>query len=171
MAYVLADQLGWLDDDAPFEVIILNDFAKLRQGVNDGSADVFLWEHFTSKKFFDNGELKRIGEIYSPWSSWKIVARDPTDERLRPMFESINKGISHFRTHRDEATEYICSEMEYSLHDTQEWMGTVRFSEDVRGVAPHVVHQTIEVLQKAGVLAQECGSKEMIAIGRPSRSQ
>src|SRR5690606_18446254 len=75
MGYVLADQQGWLNpsNSEPFsDTVVLNNFQNLRDGVNDGRADFFMWEHFTSKKYYDSGEIRRVGEIYTPWSSWKI---------------------------------------------------------------------------------------------------
>ena len=71
MGFVLADSQGWLSSTtAPFENIPLQTFEKLRNGVNDSTVDFFMWEHFTSKRYYDNGEIKRIGEIYTPWPSW-----------------------------------------------------------------------------------------------------
>lgn len=50
MGFVLADQQGWLNEEKePFEFQILNDFKRLRDGVNNGIADAFMWEVFTSK--------------------------------------------------------------------------------------------------------------------------
>jgi hypothetical protein len=55
MGFVLADQQGWLTPStsgSPFsDTVVLNNFENLRRAVNDGDADVFKWEHFTSKKF------------------------------------------------------------------------------------------------------------------------
>ena len=61
MGYVLADREGWVSESGdqkeeekkekedPFEFVVLNDFKGLREGVNDGRADAFLWEYFTTK--------------------------------------------------------------------------------------------------------------------------
>ncbi|MCJ1250922.1 hypothetical protein MMC30_008150 [Trapelia coarctata] len=167
MSFVLADTKGWLQTagQAPFEVVPLQTFAKLREAINDKTADFFMWEHFTSKKYYDNGEIKRIGEIYTPWSSWEIVARDAGDERLRRMFESINKGVRYFEAHQDEAVEYISTELDYSKEDATEWLKTVRFPKDVEGVSEETVEETITVLKKAGVVGQDTmGPREMIGI-------
>lgn len=50
MGYVLAEREGWLEQGKePFEFVVLNDFKGLRDGVNDGDADAFMWEYYTSK--------------------------------------------------------------------------------------------------------------------------
>lgn len=177
MSFVLADQQGWLDtttDNPPFPVKVLDTFANLRNGVNDGTADFFMWEHFTSKRYYDNGQIKRIGEIYTPWSSWKIVAtneliqpdRSGINDKLEGILAKINDGIKHFEKNQEEAVQYISTELDYSEEDAREWLGTVRFSQDVRGVDDKVIPKTVSILQKAGVLGEQVDCRAMIGIER-----
>lgn len=177
MGFVLADKNGWLEkkiggeSNSPFEPVVLNTFANLRGAVNSGEADFFMWEHFTSKRYYDNGEIAKIGEIYTPWSSWKIVASDPQDGALQTMADAINQGVQHFRENEDEAIEYISQELDYSKEDATEWMKTVRFADNVRGVDPSVIDKTIDILGKAGVLdAKTVKSDDMIAIKRAEKA-
>ena len=164
MGFVLADTHGWLNPTStsspstspPFSILPLQTFFNLRAAVNNGSADFFMWEHFTSKRYYDNGEIKRIGEIYTPWPSWHIVARPQVvgDERLEEMMEKLNLGVRYFEGNQEEAVRYISSELDYEEGDAREWLGTVRFAGDVRGVRGSVVEKTVEVLMKAGVVAK-----------------
>ena len=82
------------------------------------------------------------------------------------MLEKLNLGINHFNEHQDEAVEYISTELDYSAEDAWEWLKTVRFAEDVRGVRDNVVEKTTTVLKKAGVLGQDVGMKGMVGIRR-----
>tara|TARA_R110002003_G_scaffold215_1_gene16426 strand:- start:15326 stop:16153 length:828 start_codon:yes stop_codon:yes gene_type:complete len=186
MSFVLADQQGWLDtssDDPPFPVEPLNTFSNLRDGVNNSTADFFMWEHFTSKRYYDNGEIKRIGEIYTPWSSWKIVAVNdlihPTNwsstpnaskpalkEELEDVLKKINNGVKHFEENQEEAVQYISTKLDYSEEDAREWLKTVRFAHDVRGVEKEVVDKTVGILQKAGVLGDQVHQSAMIGLER-----
>jgi ABC-type nitrate/sulfonate/bicarbonate transport system substrate-binding protein len=186
MSYVLADQQGWLDTSSnspPFPVEALNTFANLREGVNGSTADFFMWEHFTSKRYYDNGEIKRIGEIYTPWSSWKIVAasdllhpanwslstnasKPALKEELEDVLQKINKGVKHFEENQEEAVQYISTKLDYSEEDAREWLKTVRFAKDVRGVERQVVDKTVGILQKAGVLGGEVDQEAMIGLER-----
>ncbi|KAI9658729.1 MAG: hypothetical protein M1821_002289 [Bathelium mastoideum] len=173
MAYVLAEKQGWLEPSGkpPFDFRPYENFQNLRATVNDGQADFFMWEHFTSKRYFDNGEIKRIGEIYTPWSSWKIAARDPKDERLERMAQRINEGIAYYNDNKNEAVEYISTELDYSAADAQEWTKTVQFPKDVRGVDSVVIDKTIGILGKAGVLDTESSrSADMVGIRSASRA-
>ncbi|CAP60898.1 uncharacterized protein PODANS_0_810, partial [Podospora anserina S mat+] len=174
MGYVLADQRAWLvpttgvgtsaESASPYsDFVVLNTFENLRKAVNDGTADFFMWEHFTSKKYYDNGEIRRVGEIHTPWSSWKIVASTKLvkgtalDGRVDDLLEKLNKGIRHFNENPEEAVEYISTNLDYSEEDAREWLKTVKFPERTQGVDLNVVRSTVDILNKAGVLTQGKG--------------
>ncbi|KAK3901677.1 hypothetical protein C8A05DRAFT_16164 [Staphylotrichum tortipilum] len=175
MGYVLADQRGWLapassEQGSPYaDIVVLNTFENLRNAVNSGEADFFMWEHFTSKRYYDNGEIRRIGEIYTPWSSWKIAAAtglvegDRLDPRVHDLLDKLNLGIKYFNENKEEAVEYISTALDYSEEDAREWLGTVKFPEKTQGVDANVILNTITTLCKAGVLeAGACQAASMI---------
>ncbi|KAJ9139365.1 ABC-type nitrate sulfonate bicarbonate transport systems periplasmic components-like protein [Pleurostoma richardsiae] len=175
MGFVLADQQGWLTspEAAPYsDTVVLNTFANLRAAVNSGTADFFMWEHFTSKRYYDSGEIRKVGEIYTPWSSWKIVAATgltgedgKLDPRLADLFGKLDRGIRHFNENAEEAVRYISTELDYSEDDAREWMKTVRFPSKTEGADPGVIGRTVDVLRKAGVLVAGRGMKpeQMVA--------
>ncbi|KAL8998904.1 MAG: hypothetical protein Q9169_002123 [Polycauliona sp. 2 TL-2023] len=157
MSYVLANREGW---DQPFECLPLHTFEALRKGVNDRTVDFFMWEYFTSKRYYSSDTLqpiKKVGEIYTPWSSWKIVARTPVigTLELESFLDKVNMGIKYFQEHKDEAVQYISTTLDYEEEDAKEWMKTVRFPRDVKGVKANVVEETVKILRKAGVIEGE----------------
>lgn len=182
MGFVLADAHGWLSTAAssagsaagPYsDTVVLNTFENLRRAVNAGDADFFMWEHFTSKRYYDSGEIRRVGEIYTPWSSWKIVASTRIvdapglDPRVSDLFERLDKGVRYFNENKEEAVRYISTELDYSEEDAREWMKTVRFPEQTAGVDVEVVEKTVGVLRKAGVLVEGKGLEPVAMIGKP----
>lgn len=177
MGYVLADQYGWLKPgEEPFEWVVLDNFKNLRDAVNrkEGKdADVFMWEHFTSKyvtplsgskeqgrretdggrKYYDTQEIRKIGEIYTPWPSWHIVAHSSQkSEAVTAFAEAVNEGVKYFNEHLDEAVKWIAGNLDYSEEDGREWLKTVKFSEDCGVVETEVVEKTLGILKKAGVV-------------------
>jgi len=167
MGFVLADQRGWLtsgEQSSPFsDIVVLNTFENLRKAVNSGEADFFMWETFTSKRYYDLGEIRKVGEIYTPWSSWKIVASTllvqggDVDPRVEDLLEKLNLGIKHFNENQEEAVEYISTHLDYTAEDAREWLKTVRFPKWTQGVDPKVIASTVEILCKAGVLSASKG--------------
>lgn len=167
MGFVLADQRGWLSSPSqqPYAgTVVLDTFENLRAAVNSGAADFFMWEHFTSKKHYDAGEIRRVGDIYTPWSSWKIVAstalapRDgAVDARVADLFVKLDRGVRHFNEHKEEAVQYISSRLGYAEPDAREWLKTVEFPSRTEGVKPEVVSKCVAILRKAGVLVEGRG--------------
>lgn len=168
MGFVLADQQSWLSSSpssSPFsETVVLNDFKTLRDGVNSGKADFFMWETFTSKKYHDSGEIRRIGEIYTPWSSWKIVASTrligdggKLDPRVKDMFSKVDRGVERFEADPEGSVRWITANLDYSEADARAWLDTVKFTKGVTGVKSEVVQGCVDILRKAGVLVEGKG--------------
>ncbi|KAI5962683.1 uncharacterized protein KGF55_003759 [Candida pseudojiufengensis] len=165
MSFVLAHQLGFQKFE---EFKICSNFKNLRNSVNhSGSDDIensdfFMWEYFTSKKYYDNNEIKKIGEIYTPWPSWVIVGSSTSIEtkskEISNFIKAVNKGINYFNNHLDEAIEYIGNNLDYSIEDAKNWTKTVEFNSEI-GEKPldwdKIVTKTTNVLKDAGVLKDE----------------
>lgn len=159
MSYVLAHDLQFSKKN---EFNPLNNFKTLREGVNSGEADAFMWEYFTSKKYYDNKEIKQIGEIYTPWPSWVItvnkslLAEKP--QLIKQFIAGINKGIDHFQKNNDEAIAWIAENLDYTQEDAKNWLPTVEFNLQI-GQVPidweKVVEKTTDTLKLAGVLVDE----------------
>lgn len=164
MGFVLADQQHWLSSASPYkDTVVLHTFDKLRDAVNSGDADFFMWEHFTSKKFYDSGEIRRLGDIYTPWSSWKIVASTKLthdgvlDARVKDLFGRLDQGVKHFNENQEEAVKHISTSLGYTEGDAREWLTTVKFPSQTEGVKPEVVENCVSILRKAGVLKEGKG--------------
>jgi mannosyl-oligosaccharide alpha-1,3-glucosidase len=177
MAFVLAQQEGWFADATAPEskkslvLVALGPFSDLRDGVTGKGgeaplADFFMWEHFTTKPYFDgdNTPLKKIGEIYTPWPSWHIAASSSTfpnpekDERLAQVFETLDMGIKHFNSTPEEAVRLLgTGELgcHYTEEDAREWLKGAEFAKSTRGVDPNVMEGVVKVLQGAGVVDSE----------------
>ncbi|KAF8442627.1 hypothetical protein BGX38DRAFT_1096046 [Terfezia claveryi] len=180
MGYVLAERAGWLDTSSndsnnnppkpPFDFVVLNDFAGLRSGVNSRTADAFMWEYYTSKKYYTTNppELALIGELPTPWPSWHIVCQwPPTSHPLNPdprvslFLIYLNSAIEYFDKHPEEAVDFIANsqDMHYSREDAEAWMKEVIFVKDTRKVDKKVVESCMVILRKAGVVPAVDGAQ------------
>lgn len=121
------------------------------------------------RRYYDSGEIKRVGEIYTPWPSWHIVAHRSVAGSVGGVatagafLKALDEGVRYFNTHRDEAVEYIATHLDYTEEDAREWLGTVEFSKDCKVVERGDVEKTVGILRKAGVVkGKEVGVEEMI---------
>lgn len=133
-SYVMSYVLG-LQEQFPraFDFKVLDTFKNLRAKANDGTIDAFMWEYFTSKPYYDNGEIKPIGEIYTPWGSWVVAAAATVHSKdVSSFLSALQEGVEYYSGHREEALEYILSELDYhDRSDLELWMERVVFSKDI----------------------------------------
>lgn len=159
MSTVLADQQFWLKPSSkqqppPFEPVVCGPFADLRTAVNRSKADFFMWEHFTTKKYWDNGSLKRIGDIATPWNGWHVAVRGAeADPRLNyTLYPALARGIKYFRDEKNEAVDWICDNMEYSREDAEAWYKEVIFPNALGSSNEKGIKAAVDSLRKAGII-------------------
>lgn len=167
MPYVLAHQKGWTED---YKFEILQNFKNLRDSVNlkenIAPSDAFMWEIFTTKKYYTNGEIKNIGQIYTPWPSWVITASTDVigtqSAELSGFIQSVQEGIDYFNKNHDEAVKWISSNLDYSPEDARAWIDTVTFAKNTLVVDADVVKKTISILKSANVLTDDADTAEYV---------
>lgn len=186
MSFVLAQQQGWKSDS--LTSVPLGPFGALRSGVTglneakpdqapNPTAEFFMWEHFTTKPYFHpttekpNPPLKKIGEIFTPWPSWMIVAStamfpDPEkDARLQSLFQALDQGIKEFEADTAQVIKLLgtgelgCT---YIEEDATEWLKDVKFTNGIRGVDAKVIEGVVDVLKVAGVIDTGMSNGEAI---------
>lgn len=186
MSFVLAQQQGWTPDS--LTTVPLGPFGDLRNGVTgqneahpdqapSPTAEFFMWEHFTTKPYFHsttekpNPPLKKIGEIFTPWPSWMIVAstalfpNPETDARLQSLFQALDQGIKEFEADTAQVVRLLgtgelgCN---YTEEDATEWLKDVKFTRETRGVDPKVIVGVVDLLKIAGVIDTGMSNDEAI---------
>lgn len=155
-SYVMSFVLGLQEKfSSPFEFKVLNNFKNLRDSVNAGETDAFMWEYFTTKKYYDNGEIKKIGEIYTPWSSWVVTSSTKTAKSdIAAFLKGTQDGIEYYNGHEEEALDYILDTLDYNNRsDLQDWASRVKFSANVSTVQYEKnILNTARILATAGVV-------------------
>ncbi|KKK14509.1 hypothetical protein P175DRAFT_0437679 [Aspergillus ochraceoroseus IBT 24754] len=189
MSFVLAQQNAWKPDS--LTPVPLGPFGALTTGVtgdngaSDPTAEFFMWEHFTTKPSFHptvekpQVPLKKIGEIFTPWPSWMIVAstavfpNPETDKALGQLFQVLDQGIKAFQSDLVHVVTLLgTGELgcKYGEEDAGEWLKDVRFTTDgTRGVDRKVVEDVVDILKVAGVIDPGMTNDEAVArvIGIP----
>jgi len=84
MAFVLAQREQWNPESLAFKII--NNLSGALEVMNPDHPELFLWEKFTTKPWVDSGEMKRIGEVPSPWPCFVIAV---TNDALNQFGEVI----------------------------------------------------------------------------------
>ncbi len=130
MAYVNAQKEGWDTNTLQFEVIDNLDGAV--KALTGGTADYFLWEHFTTKPLVDNGHFRRLGDCPTPWPCFVVAATDDFIKKnprtLNHILEIINSYTEEFKQ-IPSIDRTLANRYEQQLEDIREWLSLTEWSQ------------------------------------------
>jgi len=160
MASVLAATKGW-KSGAKFQVT--GKFKALRDSVNAGDTDAFMWETFTTKPYHDSGEVRRVGEIYTPWPCFMIATRSDVIESrkkdLRELIMGMSRAAKAFNEESKTMPSFVAKQFGLKLQDAQAWYEKVDIVSTTK-VDPQALLKAQAALVNAGVLTPAQGSLE-----------
>ncbi|MGB1120352.1 MAG: substrate-binding domain-containing protein [Saprospiraceae bacterium] len=122
MAIVDANSKEKNIDTAQFKVIKNLDGAL--ESLKKQETDVFYWEKYTTKPYVDSGELRRIGEYYTPWpcfvvaASNRIIKKQPNNliRLLRTIHDSNDKFMQN-----EDVINLVSERYGQKLKDVKRW--------------------------------------------------
>ncbi len=130
MAYVNAKNNDWDTSALGFEVI--NNLDGAVTALTNGSADYFMWEHFTTKPLVDNSTFRRLGDCPTPWPCFVIAATDNfiTTQKgtLAHILEVINLYTEEFKS-IPSIDRNLSNAYEQKLEDIKEWLSITEWSQ------------------------------------------
>ena len=126
LAIANAKKNGWDVDSLDFEIV-----GNLDGGIKaltNGTADYFLWEHFTTKPWVDNGTFRRVGDCPSPWPCFMIAVRNDVLESnfddIKNVLRVINSKMKSLSTHAKKQRFIDLFAQRYNLNkeDIKNWL-------------------------------------------------
>ena len=152
MAYVYAKKQGWSTEDFDFRVVA--NLKGAREALGYQSANLFLWEKFTTKPLVDTGELRLIDSIDTPWPCFVIAVRNEIlanrlDE-IKTLIEIIKQRSQQFKE-QSNAVELISSRYGIQEEDAAKWLSVTEWesSNDLTG---DIIQNVQETLMNLGVI-------------------
>jgi ABC-type nitrate/sulfonate/bicarbonate transport system substrate-binding protein len=131
MAYVHAQNNQWDLDTLQFEII--NNLNGAVQGLTDGKADYFMWEHFTTKPLVDDGTFRRLGDCPTPWPCFMIVGTDKflngNPRLINHVLEVINTYTRDFKN-IPSIDRTLANRYKQKLEDIKAWMALTQWSQE-----------------------------------------
>jgi ABC-type nitrate/sulfonate/bicarbonate transport system substrate-binding protein len=129
MAIVNAYNQGW--DLNQLEFVIVKNLKGGIQALQNKTADCFLWEHFTTKPYVDQGIFKRVGDCPTPWPCFVIAVRNEILEnhpkKIKSILDIINKQNQNFKeiTNID---QILAKRYEQQVEDIQKWLSLTEWN-------------------------------------------
>ena len=129
MAIVNAYNQGWNLESLDFRIV-----KNLEGGIHalqNDEADYFLWEHFTTKPYVDQGIFKRIGDCPTPWPCFVIAVRNEIlekhPEQIKHVLNIINTQNQHFKS-ISKIDDVLSKRYEQQLEDIQKWISITEWN-------------------------------------------
>jgi len=130
MAYVNADKLNTTINAQNF--VIVNNLNGARKALANCTADLFLWEKFTTKPFVDNGEFRMLGECSTPWPCFVVVVTNNFLKQHAALVKSILKIVNHscftLKYNNVEAVDTIAWRYQLKLADALQWFRELEYN-------------------------------------------
>ncbi|MDC6405608.1 MULTISPECIES: substrate-binding domain-containing protein [Maribacter] len=154
MAFVQAQNEGWDLNALQFEVI--NDLEGAIKSLSEGTADYFMWEHFTTKPIVDDGVFRRLGDCPTPWPCFMLVATNGFLQEnkilITHILEVINLYTSEFKN-IPSIDRTLANRYGQKLEDIQTWLSLTSWSQQQldSGVLENVLDtlQQLKLIEKA----------------------
>ena len=131
MAFIQAHQLGW--DTSKLECVVVNNLDNAIKALQNGEADYFMWEHFTTKPLVDRGIFRRVADFPTPWSSFVFAATknaaENKSQELSIFLKTVNAKTIIFKN--IEGIDHILAERyDQKLKDIQKWLSLTNWSQE-----------------------------------------
>lgn len=123
MASVLAQKENWNLHDLSFRLV--ENLAGALTHMDPYNPELFLWEKYTTKPWVDAGELKRIGEVASPWPCFVTVATQKARSEFGELLVELRDMVFQVadQLYKDPTTpEQICKTYQLNLEDVKKWL-------------------------------------------------
>jgi sulfonate transport system substrate-binding protein len=123
MAIVNAYNQNW--DVSKLQFVEIGNLQGGIDALKNGTADYFMWEHFTTKPLVDRGVFRRIADCPTPWPCFVIAVRDEVIQKHKVVVEKIvsiiNQTTENFKE-LPEIEEILSKRYKQQLSDVKEWL-------------------------------------------------
>ncbi len=130
MSFVNAQKQDWETSSLIFKIVHTLDGAI--EALKEGTADYFMWEHFTTKPIVDSGIFRRLEDCPTPWPCFVIAATDSFimkhKRTLHHILEVINLFTSEFKL-IPSIDRTISNKYGQQLEDVREWLRMTQWSQ------------------------------------------
>ncbi|SFT84620.1 hypothetical protein SAMN04489724_2277 [Algoriphagus locisalis] len=155
MSYVLAKREGWESDRLEFKVI--NNLPGALEVMTPEKPEMFLWEKYTTKPWVDSQEMKRIGEVPSPWPCFAIIATEKAiegfGETLFTLRDLVYQESAKLQT-SPTAIEDISKTYELQKEDVKEWFAQTTWAVDNK-ISKSQLVESINTMKELGIISRE----------------
>jgi len=160
MALHMAMQHG--TDPHSLEFVQVNNLAGARQAFQKGTAEVFMWEQYTTKPLVDAGEFKRIHLHPTPWPCFVVAASShflqKHPDRVSDFQQQVVKAVEYALS-LENLPQLIVERYGLKPKDVAAFLPKVAWAKEV-GQPKQATSAVMEVFNMAKVLKAQKGQTD-----------
>lgn len=155
MAHVKAFQENWDFSSPKFEVV-----GNLEGGIKAlqrNSAQVFLWEKYTTQPYVDENKCARIDEVLTPWPCFVIAVRNSVAQNFENeliAIQTIVSGYAKKLKKLPEAKRLFSERYDLEPSQVQQWLSETEWSSG-NHLDKQLFDTVIDYLEKTGLIKEE----------------
>lgn len=164
MAFVQAKNEGWDPNTLQFEVI--DNLEGAIESLNMGTADYFMWEHFTTKPIVDAGIFTRLADCPTPWPCFMLVGTSRFTQENPSIVDHIKEVINLYTTEFKgipSIDRTLANRYGQKLEDIQEWLSLTSWSQ--KQLAEDVLRNVLDTLLKLKLIDKKLPMDSYLANG------
>ncbi|KAI9018157.1 hypothetical protein DFJ74DRAFT_634555 [Hyaloraphidium curvatum] len=168
MAVVLEERIreaekakGGVPTDAGFGWDVAKDWEGMRKSIAEGKGKAMMWEYFTTKPWYDSGELRHLDTLTPPWPAFLLASTPSAISRLTPtvvttFLSALTELTAAFKKGGASSIAHLTAPpFNYKPEDAEKWLAGTRWAERPGEIGRKEVELTVDVLRKAGMVKEE----------------
>jgi sulfonate transport system substrate-binding protein len=162
MAIVNAYNQNW--DVSTLQFVEIGNLQGGIDALKNGTADYFMWEHFTTKPLVDDGIFRRIDDCPTPWPCFVIAVRDEILsnhlEDVKKVLNIINAETLIFKQKNDIAA-ILSARYQQKMEDIKEWLKITEWNAG-KPITSNLISRIQNKMISFNVLEEKKNAKEFI---------
>lgn len=162
MAIVNAKNQNW--DVSKLHFVEIGNLQGGIDALKNGSADYFMWEHFTTKPLVDEGVFRRISDCPTPWPCFVIAVRDEilanNLEDVKRVLNIINAETLIFKQ-KDEIATVLATRYQQKIDDIKEWLKITEWNAN-KPITKNLIARIQNKMISLNVLQEKKNANEFI---------
>ncbi|WP_339758191.1 ABC transporter substrate-binding protein [Algoriphagus aquimarinus] len=163
MSYVLAKREGWNSEKLEFKIV--NNLPGALEVMTSEKPEMFLWEKYTTKPWVDSKQMKRIGEVPSPWPCFAIIATNKALEEFGELIFQLRDLVylaSEELQNSDVAIEDISRNYELNEIDVKVWFEQTVWATDSE-ISKTQLSESMDIMKELGIISDKIPVEEFLA--------
>lgn len=163
MSYVLAKREGWDSNTLDFKTV--SNLPGALEVMTPEKPEMFLWEKYTTKPWVDSNQMKRIGEVPSPWPCFAIIATDKAltefGEVIFQLRDIVYQSSEDLQS-SDSAIDEISKNYDLNRNDVIEWFMQTTWAVDA-AISRTQLIKSMKIMEELGIISEEIPLEDFLA--------